>query len=90
MNTDSFYGIGTPGVAWGDAEKAQWRARQRKQRSYAEDVLTKIDALRARFDVLQYGQPVRAFAQHMSCEWRGRRRRKRSFAGILRSRRTSS
>ena len=56
MNTDSFYDIGTPGVAWGNAEKAQWRARQRKQRSYAEDVLTKIDALRARFDVLQYGE----------------------------------
>ena len=46
----------TPGVAWGDAEKAQWRTRQRKQRSYAEDVLTRIDALRARFDVLQYGE----------------------------------
>ena len=50
------YPIGTPGQPWGDAEKAQWLARQRKRRSYADDVLGAVDDLRARFDVVQYGQ----------------------------------
>lgn len=50
-----FYPIGTAGIPWGDAEKRAWRARQHKQRSYAEDVLTRIEALRARWDVQPYG-----------------------------------
>ena len=54
--TNAFYPIGTPGQPWGAAEKAQWLARQHVQRSYAQDVLTKIDALRDRFDVGQYGE----------------------------------
>lgn len=55
MNTtDRFYPIGTPGQPWGAAEKAEWRARQTVQRSYAADVLTVIERLRARFDVEQY------------------------------------
>ena len=54
--TNTFYPIGTPGQPWGAAEKAQWLARQHVQRSYAQDVLTKIDALRDRFDVGQYGE----------------------------------
>lgn len=54
--TTAFYPIGVPGQPWGAAEKAQWLARQRVQRSYANEVLTKIDALRGRFDVSQYGQ----------------------------------
>jgi hypothetical protein len=33
-----FYPIGEPGHPWGAAEKAQWRAQQRKQRSYCDDV----------------------------------------------------
>ena len=49
------YPIGTPGQAWGDAEKAQWLARQRRQRSHADEVLSTIERLRARFDVVQYG-----------------------------------
>ena len=55
-DTAPFYPIGTRGVPWGAAEKAEWRARQRKQRSYADDVVSKIDALRDRHDVEQYGQ----------------------------------
>ena len=51
-----FLNIGQAGVPWGDAEKAQWRALQQKKRSYADDVLTAIDALRETFDVLQYGE----------------------------------
>lgn len=50
------YPIGTPGVAWSAAERAQWLARQRKLRSYAEDVVTRIQSLAARFDVEEYGQ----------------------------------
>lgn len=50
-----FYPIGAPGQPWGDAERAQWLAAQRRQRSYAVDVLNAIDELQNRFDVLQYG-----------------------------------
>jgi len=56
------YPIGTSGQPWGDAERVAWRARQRVQRRYAEDVLPRIDALRARFDVAEYGR-VRAEAE---------------------------
>lgn len=49
------YSIGTPGQAWGPAEKAQWRSRQQRQRSYQDDVVRVIDGLRARFDVVEYG-----------------------------------
>lgn len=48
--------IGTAGQPWGDAERAQWRSQQTIKRSYATDVLQKIDRLRARFDVVQYGE----------------------------------
>lgn len=49
------YPIGTPGTPWGPAEIAAWRARQVKQRSYADDVLVAIDGLRDAFDVAEYG-----------------------------------
>ena len=50
------YPIGTPGQAWGDAERAAWKARQARQRGYADDVLARIGALRGRFDVFEYGR----------------------------------
>jgi hypothetical protein len=50
------YPIGTPGVAWGAAERATWLARQRKLRSYAADVVSRIERLGARFEIQQYGQ----------------------------------
>jgi hypothetical protein len=56
MTPSPFYPVGTPGTPWGAAEKAQWRARQRKQRDYSEDVVRAIDSLRSRFDVIQYGE----------------------------------
>lgn len=56
MAIDAFYPIGTPGKPWGDAEKAEWLGRQRKQRSYADEVLGTIDRLRPRFDVVRYGE----------------------------------
>jgi hypothetical protein len=54
MTTEHFYPIGTPGQKWGPDEVAAWRASQEPQRSY-EDVLRLIDALRPRFDVVEYG-----------------------------------
>ncbi len=56
MSDQRFYPIGTPGQAWGAAELAQWRARQVRQRSYADDVLSRIELLRERFDVSAYGE----------------------------------
>lgn len=49
------YSIGVPGRSWGEAEVALWRAQQRKQRSYAEDVLAAIEPWRQRFEVFAYG-----------------------------------
>ena len=56
MNAGDPYTVGTPGQPWGAAEKAEWRTRQRRLRSYADEVVAKIDALRERFDVAQYGE----------------------------------
>jgi hypothetical protein len=50
------YPVGVAGQPWGAAEKAAWRARQVKRRSYADDVLSAIDGFRDRFDVAQYGE----------------------------------
>jgi hypothetical protein len=58
MTATSPYPIGTPGQPWGDAERAAWRSRQRVQRRYADDVLPRIEALRATFDVAEYGRVV--------------------------------
>ncbi|MFI8615539.1 M14 family metallocarboxypeptidase [Acidovorax sp. NPDC077693] len=58
------YPIGTPGQPWGAAERDQWRARQVRRRSYADDVLTAVEALRGRFDVEMYGDVVYADAHH--------------------------
>jgi len=56
MTQNAFYPIGTPGQPWGAAEKLAWREQQRWQRSYQEEVVGDIDALRAEFDVSVYGQ----------------------------------
>lgn len=47
--------IGTPGQPWGAAEKAQWLARQRRQRSHAADVVAPVRALAEAWDVVEYG-----------------------------------
>lgn len=49
------YPIGTPGTPWGNAEREAWLAEQEQQRSYAEEVEQKVDALREQFDVTVYG-----------------------------------
>ncbi len=56
MATSERYPIGTPGQPWGEAEVAEWRSRQQRKRSYREDVLERVEDLRERFDVEQYGQ----------------------------------
>ncbi|WP_193164109.1 M14 family metallopeptidase [Microbulbifer hainanensis] len=57
MNTaPAFYPIGTPGTAWGIAERAEWLSRQARQRSYEAEVLGAIEGLRPRFDVEEYGR----------------------------------
>ena len=56
MTNSYFYPIGSPGIPWGSAERAQWRARQLRQRSYADDVLAGVERLRSRFDALSYGE----------------------------------
>ena len=53
--TPAFYPIGTPGVAWGAAERAQWLSRQRRLRSHADDVVQAIERLRGGWDVVEYG-----------------------------------
>ena len=58
MTATSPYPIGTPGQPWGDAERAAWLERQRVQRRYADDVLPRIEALHATFDVAEYGRVV--------------------------------
>ena len=60
----SVFPIGTPGVAWGEAEKAAWRAQQVKQRDYFRDVVSALHRLGAGgsegpavpVDVEQYGE----------------------------------
>jgi Succinylglutamate desuccinylase / Aspartoacylase family len=50
------YPIGEPGLPWGEAEVAAWLSAQTVKRSYEADVLHAIDALRSRYEVLQYGR----------------------------------
>ncbi|KKD58024.1 peptidase [Grimontia sp. AD028] len=49
------YPIGTPGQPWGKKERVQWLHTVSIKRSYQEEVLGKINALKGRFDVEQYG-----------------------------------
>jgi hypothetical protein len=62
MPESLFYPIGTPGQPWGAAERDLWRARQVRQRSHADDVLSAIDALRGQWDVEPYGEVAYANA----------------------------
>ncbi|MFA5591329.1 MAG: M14 family metallocarboxypeptidase [Lysobacteraceae bacterium] len=56
MSENTHFPIGTPGVPWGPQEVETWRATQRRQRGYADEVVSRIDALRERFEVIQYGE----------------------------------
>jgi hypothetical protein len=50
------YPIGTPGVPWGEAERAEWLSRRVRYRSHGDDVVKTIERLSQRFDVAEYGQ----------------------------------
>ncbi|MEM9034358.1 MAG: M14 family metallocarboxypeptidase [Actinomycetota bacterium] len=52
---ERFHPIGTPGEPWGDAERRQWFETQAVQRSYADEVLAKIDLLGGECEVIDYG-----------------------------------
>ena len=56
MTATTTYPVGTAGMPWGAVERAEWRARQRRQRSFADEVVSVVDALRAEFDVGRYGE----------------------------------
>lgn len=56
MNRHHPYSIGTPGTPWGPADKAAWAKAQKVQRSYADEVLRRIEDLRQDYAVHQYGQ----------------------------------
>lgn len=56
MNRNHPYPIGRQGHAWGDSERAQWLAQQTRQRSYAQDVLRRIDTLDKQLELIEYGQ----------------------------------
>lgn len=49
------YSIGSVGIPWGVAERAEWLAKRRVHRSYANEVLTKLEGLEEQFLVQQYG-----------------------------------
>ncbi len=56
MAVNPEYDIGVPGQPWGDAEKAQWLARQLIQRSYQQQVLTELEQVTPGFSRQQYGE----------------------------------
>lgn len=56
MSNDPTYLIGMPGVPWSAAEKRAWLARQTHRRSYDAEVLSQIERVRSRFDVVRYGR----------------------------------
>jgi hypothetical protein len=55
LNDEPGYPIGTPGEKWGEAEKAAWLAEQTVKRSYAEEVVSKLESQKEQFDIEQYG-----------------------------------
>ncbi|NQZ23271.1 MAG: M14 family metallocarboxypeptidase [Colwellia sp.] len=55
MNQAEIYHIGTPGQKWTEKENVQWFEQQDIKRSYQDEVVEKIMALKADFIVEQYG-----------------------------------
>lgn len=56
MTETHFYPIGKAGQPWAAAEVEQWRRQQARHRSYADDVVSRIDALAGRYEILNYGE----------------------------------
>ena len=55
MNDKKTYQIGTAGEKWGEAEKLQWLERQAIKRSYRKEVVVRLEGLKDKFVVEQYG-----------------------------------
>ncbi len=55
LDMERFYPIGTPGEPWTDAEKRTWLEARTIERSYRDEVLTKLEGLDDAFEVSQYG-----------------------------------
>ena len=47
--------IGTPGKPWGEEEKTEWFKTRKVQRSYKEEVLDKLETMKDKFIIKQYG-----------------------------------
>ncbi|WP_349321995.1 M14 family metallocarboxypeptidase [Asticcacaulis sp. MM231] len=56
MMTAATYPIGIHGTPWGEAELDTWRERRMPLRSYAKEVLPRIDFLSDQFDIETYGE----------------------------------
>jgi hypothetical protein len=54
-NCDTPYPIGIPGQPWAHAERERWRQQQTHKRSYADEVLSQLDALPAGLEKVCYG-----------------------------------
>ncbi|MEZ4449678.1 MAG: M14 family metallocarboxypeptidase [Nannocystaceae bacterium] len=52
---ERFYPIGTPGEPWTEVERALWRREQVVRRSYADEVLARLDRLGPGLVVARYG-----------------------------------
>lgn len=55
MSAANAFPIGTPGKPWGDAERSEWLSTRTIKRSYHDEVITKLEAFKERYEVLQYG-----------------------------------
>lgn len=55
MKTQTICPFGTAGQKWDDNDRQAWRESTQIKRLYSEEVLPKIEALKARFNVEQYG-----------------------------------
>ncbi|WP_445427726.1 M14 family metallopeptidase [Alishewanella sp. HL-SH05] len=64
--TEVYYPIGRLGQPWQAAEKQQWLALQKVQRSYQQDVVAPLASLDAHFERVQYGE-VDYQAQSFAC-----------------------
>lgn len=51
-----FYPIGKPGKPWSAEEIVGWRRRQTRHRSYADDIVSRIDALSGPYEIIHYGE----------------------------------
>ena len=56
ITIEQLQSIGTAGQPWGAEEKARWKSLQTVKRSYADEVLARIQTLAADWDVQPYGE----------------------------------